>query len=359
MSGVNSISGLTYGPMTQIVDNSAQTLQQLDQLTEQASSGLVSQTYAGLGASAAATVLTVSPQISAANAQISEINAATGPMTTQANALTDISSIVTGVVSQLSSLNTLDSSGAGAVISAAQSALQEVAGLLDTQDGDVYVFGGQDSGEAPVPDPDDITSSGFYTQIESAVAGLSSNGAAATGASILAIASSNASGTTPFAAGLTASTGLPSVTLSNGEQVTTGIAANSNAFVTSAGTGTTSTGSYMRDILAGLASIASLSPSQISDSDFSTFVSGVQTTLQSANDTLNDDAGVLGNLQTQLSDTSTNLQSTVTALTNQVSDADSVDTAATLTQLSTVQTALESSYQLIASMKTLNLAYYL
>jgi flagellin-like hook-associated protein FlgL len=49
----------------------------------------------------------------------------------------------------------------------------------------------------------------------------------------------------------------------------------------------------------------------------------------------------------------------VTALTNQVANADSVDTAATLTQLSSVQTALQSSYQLIAGMKTLNLAYYL
>jgi flagellin-like hook-associated protein FlgL len=176
---------------------------------------------------------------------------------------------------------------------------------------------------------------------------------------VLGIASSDASGTTPFAAGLTAATGLPSVTLANGSQVATGIAANSDGFVTSAGAGTTSTGAYMRDILAGLASIASLSPAQISGSEFSGFLSSVRSSLTSANDTLNDDAGVLGNAQTQLSDQATSLQSTVTALTNQVANADSVDTAATLTQLSSVQTALQSSYQLIAGMKTLNLAYYL
>jgi flagellar hook-associated protein 3 FlgL len=260
MSGITSISGQTYGPLTQIIENASATKQQLDKLTEQSSTGLISQTYAGLGGGAAATVLTVSPQISAANAQISAINAVTGPMTTQQNAMTEISSITTGLVSQLDSLNTTNSSSASAVITAAQSALQQVAGLLDTQDGENYVFGGQDNGEAPVPDPNSITNSGFYTQIQTAVAALSTNGTAATNTAILGIASSNTAGTTPFSTGLSASPGLPSLTLENGQQVTTGIAANSNASVTSPGTGTTSTGSYMRDILAGLASIASRLP---------------------------------------------------------------------------------------------------
>lgn len=361
MSGITTISGQTYGPLTQIIENASTTKQQLDKLTEQSSTGLISQTYGGLGGGAAATVLTVSPQISAANAQISAINAVTGPMSTQQAALTQISSITTGVVSQLASLTTLDTSGGSAstVIAAAQSALKQIAGLLDTQDGNVYVFGGQDSGEAPIPDPNNITSSGFFTQIQSAVAALSTNGAAATSTAITGIASSNTAGTTPFSAGLSASPGLPSLTLANGQQVTTGIAANSNGFVTSPGAGTTSSGSYMRDILAGLASIASLTPAQVGTANFSSFLTTVQKGLTSANDTLNYDAGVLGNTQTQLTTQGTNLQTTVTALTTQVSNADSVDMAATLTQLSSVQTALQSSYQLIASMKTMNLVNYL
>ena len=359
MNGIGSINGQNYGPMTQIINNAAATLQQLNTLTEQSSSGLISQTYAGLGGGAAQTVLSVSPQISSANAQISAINAATGPMTVQQNALTEISSITANVVSQLSGLNGLDTQGATAITTAAQQALVQVASLLDTKDGDVYVFGGQDSGEPPIADPDNITSSGFYSQIQAAIAGLSANGATATTATTLGIASSNTAGTTPFAAGLTAAPGLPSVVLGNGQQVTTGIAANSNAFVTSSGTGTTSTGSYMRDILSGLASIASLQPAQINASGFQTFLQSTQASLQSANDGLNQDAGVLGNTQTELASQATNLQTTVTALTTQVSNADAVDAAATITQISTVQTALESSYQLIAAMKSLSLASYL
>ena len=362
MSGIgatNPISGQLYGPMTQIIENSAATLARLNQLTEQSSSGLISQTYAGLGAGAAQTVLSVAPQIASANAQIAAINATVGPMTVQQNALTAISSITTGIVSQLSSLSTLDSAGAAGVIAATQAALVQVATLLNTQDGGVYVFGGQDSGEPPVPDPDNIASSGFYTQIQSAVAGLAGNGAAATTAAVLGVAGSNAAGTTPFSAGLTAAAGLPTITLGNGQQVTTGIAANSNGFVTSPGIGTTSTGSYMRDILAGLASIASLTPSQIAGAGFQSFLQSTEASMRNANDSLNQDAGVLGNTQTALATQATGLGATVTALTNQVSNADTVDAAATISQISSVQTALQSSYQLIATMKTLNLASYL
>jgi flagellar hook-associated protein 3 FlgL len=244
------------------------------------------------------------------------------------------------------------------VTTAAKQALVQVASLLDSQDAGVYVFGGQDSGTAPVPDPDAITSSGFFTQIQSAIANLATNGAAATSAAVLATASSDAAGTTPFTAGLTGA-GLPSLTLANGQQVTTGIAANSNAFITSAGAGTSSTGSYIRDILAGLASVASLTPSQVGGSGFQSFLNTTQANLSNANDSLNDDAGVLGNTQAQLTRQATHLGTAVTALTNQVSNADSVDPAATITQISSVQTALQSSYQLIATMKSLNLAAYL
>ncbi len=362
MSGVSptgAISGQLYGPMTQIIENSAATRARLDQLTEQSSTGLISQTYSGLGAGAAQTVLSVAPQIATANAQIAAINATVGPMTVQQNALTQISSLTSGIVAQLSSLSTLDSAGVSTVTQAAQQALVQVATLLDTQDGGVYVFGGQDSGEPPVPDPGNIASSGFYAQIQAAVANLAGNGAAATTAAVLGIAGSNAAGTTPFAAGLTASTGLPAITLGNGQQVTTGIAANSNAAVTSTGIGTTSTGSYMRDILAGLASIASLTPSQISGAGFQSFLQSTETSMRNANDSLNQDAGVLGNTQTALTTQASSLGATVTALTAQVSNADSVDAAATITQISTVQTALQSSYQLIAGMKSLNLASYL
>ena len=101
----------------------------------------------------------------------------------------------------LATVNSLSSEGATGVATAAASAnstLAELAGLLDTQDGSSYVFAGQDRTNPPVPDPDNITSSGFYTQINAAVGALATNGAAATTAATLAIAGSTRQGTSPF-----------------------------------------------------------------------------------------------------------------------------------------------------------------
>ena len=84
----------------------------------------------------------------------------------------------------------------------ARDSLRQVADLLDTKDGDSYVFAGQDSANPPVPQPDDILSSGFYSQIAASVGQLAANGASATAAATLATASSNAAGTSPFSASL-------------------------------------------------------------------------------------------------------------------------------------------------------------
>ena len=50
---------------------------------------------------------------------------------------------------------------------------------------------------------------------------------------------------------------------------------------------------------------------------------------------------------------------TQTALTGQVSSAEDVDMAATLSQLSLVQTQMQASYQLIAGLNSLSLAKFL
>ena len=115
-------------------------------------------------------------------------------------AMTQIQQIAATFVADIPNLNGLESTEVDSVAAQANAALQQVADLLDTQDGSSYVFGGQDSANPPVPSPDNILTSGFYTQINAAVAGLSTNGASATTAATLAIASSNATGTSPFSA---------------------------------------------------------------------------------------------------------------------------------------------------------------
>ncbi len=71
------------------------------------------------------------------------------------------------------------------------------------------------------------------------------------------------------------------------------------------------------------------------------------------------DVGVLGNTQSMLTQESTTLQQTQTAMTTQLSSVQDVDMAKTLSSITLVQTQLQASYQLIANASGLSLAKFL
>ena len=211
-----------------------------------------------------------------------------------------------------------------------------------------------------MPSPDNILTSSFYTQINSAVSGLSSNGAAATTAATLQIASSNDPATTPFSAYLSQPAGSVSgLTIDTGDGVTTqtGLLANANAAVAS--TGSSTTGSYMRDLMRSLATLGSMSSSQATDPNFAALVKDTSTSLNGVVGAMAEDVGVLGDRQTALTSRQTSMSDTVTALTTQISSAQDVDMAATLSKLTSMQTQLQMSYKLITTENSMSLVNFL
>ena len=350
------IASIATGALGDAVAASATVKAQLDTLTQQAATGYVATTYSGLGA-AAGQALSLQPQIGQLAAQQGAISVATGQMGVTQTALTQISTITSDFNAKLPDLNDIAPSQIDSVAADARSALQQVATLLDTTDGGSYVFAGTNTGVAPVPDPDDITNSAFFTQIGAAVSALGTNGAAATAASTLAIAQSDAPGTTPFSGPPGTA---PTLDLSLGgvtQQVQVGVLANANTLATSSGTSTT--GSYMRDVLRGLATLANLSSSQATDPGFTALVQDTQTSLSGAVTAMGQEAGVLGDTQTQLTNEQTAAGLTSTALTGQLSSAEDVDMATTISSLSQVQTQLTASYKLISELSNLSLVNYL
>jgi flagellin-like hook-associated protein FlgL len=198
MSGITGAVGPTdYGMMSSLVANAASVKQKLDQLTNQASTGLVGDTYAGLS-SGASVSLDLRPQIASMQTWQNNVDASTGRMSVAQTALTQLQSIASNFYAQLNNVQGVNSSEIDSVAANARDALGQVADLLDAQDGGVYVFAGQDTGNPPVPDPDNILTSGYYTQISTAVAGLAVNGAAATANATYAVATSNAPDDSPF-----------------------------------------------------------------------------------------------------------------------------------------------------------------
>jgi flagellar hook-associated protein 3 FlgL len=362
MSGaLTGISQSDSGWMSSLIDDAATVRTKLETLTNQVSTGLISTTYAGLG-SGTAVSLDLNPEIASMQTWQNNINQATGSMQVTQTAMTQLQSIASSFYSQVNSLTSSSASSVDVLAASAQSTLQEVAGLLDTTDGTTYVFGGADSSNPPVPDPGQILTSGFYTQINAEVGNLGTNGAAATTAATLATASSNAVGTSPFSAYMSQSAatlqaGTPVVQVGQGQMVQVGLLASANSAVTS--TGSSTTGSYMRDLMSALATIGSLTSSQASASGFQGLVQATSASLQGVVTAMAGDAGVLGNTQTALAATQTQLTDTSTALTAQVSDAQNVDMAQTLSSLTLVQTQMQASYQVISGMSALSLVKFL
>jgi flagellar hook-associated protein 3 FlgL len=372
MSGSIAMTGVTGdAALTQLIKNSETVHARLDKLTEQASSGLVGDTYAELG-SAATVSLDLRPQLANLQTWQSNVDAAAGRMSVAQSALTQIQSIAANFYAQSNNMEGVGASGVDSIASWARDALSQVAGLLDSQQGGVYVFAGQDTSNPPVPDPGNIQNSGYYTQISAAVGNLAANGAAATATATYDVAISNASGTSPFSNWLSQSPAAlrsnpPVVQVGQYQTEPTGIPASANGLIPdSPTTGSTipggppaSTGSYMRDVLRALATIGSLNGTQANDPGFNDLVQDARASLSGAINAMAQDAGALGNVQSSITAAQNRLADTQTAVTNQVSSTENVDMAATLSQLSLTQTQMQASYQLIATLSGLSLVKFL
>lgn len=335
----------------------------LQTLTQQSSSGFKSEALGDLGADQPR-ALDIKSEIARQQTYSSAIAAAGARATATQGVLGQLQSIAQNFADTVAlKLDPNDPQGITAAATAAKDALGQVAKLLDSQQAGQYLFGGTDLANPPIPNAAGIATSGFASQIATAVGTLGGGNAAAVLASAVTAAGSNAAGVTPFSAFLSdPTTGLNeprrAVPSADGQTVAYGISANRNAVAVSAGA--TATGSWARDLLGGLAVIANLTPaSAASQPDFTQLASGVQGWLKGAETTLADEQGALGQTQAQLTATQTAQSHTVDALTTQLSGLQEVDMATTITKLQGTQVALQASYSAISQLGSLSLVSFL
>lgn len=277
-------------------------------------------------------------------------------------ALARMSDIATQFYQEAIRLDGTSEARISAVAAQARAALGEFAGLLNERYAGEYVFGGSDGANPPVPDPENIASSGFAADIAAAVAGLGGGNAAAVAAATLAAASSDTAGTTPFSAFLSdPAQGLAearrSVPAAEGERVAYGLFANRNAAATSEGE---TTGSWARDILRGLATLAAMDPSQAAlGTDFTDLVATVRDGLRSAIDAIGEERGALGVTEQRLEATAQRHTEVSVALAGQLAGIEEVDMAETISRLQATQTQLEASYRAISMVSGLTLTQFL
>jgi flagellin-like hook-associated protein FlgL len=273
-----------------------------------------------------------------------------------------IEAIATQFYQEAIRLNGMSGASIAAVAASARAAMVEFAMLLNERYAGEYIFGGTDSANPPIPDPAGIATSGMAADIAAAVAGLGGGNAAAVAAATLAAAQSDAPGTTPFSAFLSdPGRGLTeprrSVPSAEGERIPYGLFANRNAAATSTGE---TTGSWSRDILRALATLAALDPSQAGlGADFTALVATVRDGLRSALDALAVERGALGATEQRLAAVAERHRDVTVQLKAQVAAIEEVDMAETISRLQATRTQLEASYRAIALVSGLTLTRFL
>ena len=370
------MSGATSGihaanSLASVLAASASLQAQQSTLQEQSTTGLISQNYAGVGVQASQ-ILDLSATSAQSNTYTQVITAGQGQASAMQDALGQIGTLTSAMATQ--ALQLTDSTADLSVSSVAQQAqqeLQQLSSLLNTQYAGNYVFAGADTSNPPVTDPGSITSSGLYTQIGTAMSGLGATPVASIIASTVSSAASTAAGTSIFSTYLTTPapntpSGTPGglgaagrqIAIGEGQTVSLDYPANQNTNAVS-DPSINGTGSAMNDILGGLAILAHATTSMSTTADFATVMQHVATTLASANQTITQEASALGNVQDTLTTASTSQSSLQTLLKGQISDLTNVDMASTISNMTAVNNQLQTSYQVLAMAKSLNLASFL
>ncbi|MDR3440135.1 flagellin [Telmatospirillum sp.] len=353
MSSVSVNSWAQSGLFTQLVSDNAATKAQFDTLTEQSASGKVADTYGGLGTSARVS-LSLRPQMSEITTWQQNVTAAGTTLDTTQSVLKQLQTIASDFSSDALGTDMEAANGAQALATQATQALQQVVTLLNTAADGQYTFAGTDSANPPISTTDLAS---FSTTVASQVAGLSTGTDPTTLVSDLLTSGTTASFAYPGSAtsGTTPSALL--TTVGTGHAVTTAFVAGVNSFATQ--TGSSTTGSYVRDIVTALAGLAGLSTTTASQIDLQSFGSGISQILQNASTAIETEEAGFGEVQSELTTRGTDLSDLQTSLTKQVSSVEDADMTATATALSEVQTQLQASYKIISTAASMSLVTYL
>jgi flagellar hook-associated protein 3 FlgL len=149
---VSSIGGQSAVAIQQLVNMRSQ----FDDLDRQLSTGLKSDTYAGLGSDAGVTV-GLNAQLSALSSFDDTINTVTTRIDLMSTALQNMSTVGSNVTAALQQANAgIDGSGQDVAQQTAQSSLGELIDLLNTQSGNRYLFSGSATDQPAVASYDAI-----------------------------------------------------------------------------------------------------------------------------------------------------------------------------------------------------------
>jgi flagellar hook-associated protein 3 FlgL len=303
----------TVAETQQVIQNLAAMQTQGNTLEQQISTGLVSNTYSGI-APQAAQLVDLTAQQSQQQSYIDTINSVNTRLQTMSLATSTIATLVQQFAGQLET-NAYNTGGT-TVQQQAQALLANIGDYLNSEDGEGYIFSGGDSGTPPfnpagLPNPGDLSTpvngaypAGYYQGNDETL----------------------------------------SAQVDTDLNVPYGITADNDAF-----------GSIVQvlNYLANAGPLDQNSPTDVANVDqaeqtLTTAVSGVQQL-----------TAQIGMNQSELTNTLQAHQQSLTLAKTNIGDIENVNAATAITQLDTLQTQLEASYQTVNVLQNLTLANYL
>ena len=348
----------TYSSLDLMLAANSSFESQIGDLQQQTTTGLVSQSYAGI-ASVTPQVLNLQAASDASDAYTSAITAAQGKASAMQTALTQIHSMVASMAA--STLTLTSSSNADTVNTVAAQAkvdLQQIGALLNTSYAGDYVFSGADTANAPIAGASTLDSGAMYTAVGTALNGLTSTPATGTTASVLSAATAAVTANGVYSTYLTgagaaeATTSPVTVQVGVGQSVALDLPANQMS-------ASTAPGDAISQIMGSLALIANTSTGTQSSSSFNGLMQGVTQNLNSSLGAVDAENGQIGVAQDSLTAAATSQDNMKTLLTTQLSGLTNVDMAKAISSLQEVTNQLEISYRVLGMATSLNLASYL
>jgi flagellin-like hook-associated protein FlgL len=355
----------SYAFTSRLIDRGLSVKARMDELTTQVATGRIGDGYGDLKGGARLSV-DIRAELARRETFSRQIDLAGARLETMQTTMARIGALAQDVAAKALTMVTTGSNSVDAVAEQARMALREVASLMNTQGGGAYLFAGTDAANAPMPNADTILTSGFFLQIEAEVATLAVGNGATVLANTLTTAASNAAGTTPFSTFL--SNPMPaggldeprlSIPADDGTRVTYGLRANANGAAVSPGTPPT-TGSFVRDVLRGLAVLASFTNTSTGiKPDFAQVTTEIAVSLQSAGRALEDERASLGVAERRLTAARERHDTLTLTLTRQVSGIEDAPMEETISRLEQVRTQLQANYSLIGSMREFSLINFI
>jgi flagellar hook-associated protein 3 FlgL len=249
---------------------------------------------------------------------------------------------------------TSQSTAGSTLQSTAQDALQSLVSELNSSVNGEYVFGGINSGVAPITDYYASASSASQTADNSAF--LSTFGFSQTSSSVSSITGAQMQSflTNQFASlyqgsnwtsnWSSASDVTISSKISDTQTASTSISANNSAF---------------QDLAQAYSMVANLGTQNLSADALNTIISNATTLVQQGITGLTQLQTNMGLIQNDVSTANDQMSTQMTILSTQISNLESVDTYQASTQLTELQTQLETSYSLTSQIQKLSLVNYI